>query len=58
MKSYANWILSALSAGLAAFLLYFSGGGTLDGPGIHAALAAAVAAAINHIRNSPFGGED
>lgn len=48
-----NLVISAVAAGLATFIGYFSAGGSFDKAGISAAVAAAIAAAVNHLRQPP-----
>lgn len=55
-KGFLNFVVSALASGVAAFIGYFAAGGELNKAGITAAAAAAVAAAIAHVRKPPAGG--
>ena len=48
-----NLLISATAAGAVAFLTYFMAGGSFDKAGMSAAIAAAIASAVNHLRGTP-----
>lgn len=53
LKDALNLLVSAGIAGIASFLAYFSAGGEFNKAGVMAALGAAIAAAVNHLRKPP-----